>query len=288
MAALDVLQRVNSGWGAFDWTATFAAANPGDLLLLCHLNDNGAATLTKPGGMTDLYDSGAGGYPRVVIAARVYQPGDPLSYNYATSSPAGTGGVFGRRIEGPFTDLSTVTVTRQAAVGSAGAESILTATSSVAAGTLVLALIAMYGRDQQTSFGGGFGNVQRIVQAGQLPSMGLAEQFFASASTSVQTNVTWATGGDPVVSASEKFLITITAPVAGPSARKRRGVVGQEVGRRSKSHVANHRRATRNMLSAILSGSSITPSTLPPDYYAPRKPRVTFPPVLSPIVSFDP
>lgn len=286
MAPLDVLQRVNSGWQGTSWSATFTALNAGDIILLFHVHDTGTSALTPPSGVTPLYDN-IDGYPRLRIDARVIEAGDPLTWTYSTASPAATGGVIGYRIEGPFTDLSTIVVVNQAAGGTVGACDVLSAPTDIGAGTRLFAGVSIYGRNQSASFTGGFGNVQRIIQAGQLPSLAVADQLFADAAVDVQSSVTWTTG-DTLQAADRKFFVAITAPVAGPSARKRRAVVGQEAGRRSKSHVANHRRATRNMLSAILSGSSITPSTLPPDYYTPRKPRVTFPPVLSPIVSFDP
>lgn len=91
--------------------------------------------------------------------------------------------------------------------------------------------------------------------------------------------VTWGTASNDDIAIAVVNVTNSAAP-SGPSAPKHRRRI---VGHRPRAKTAPR---LRSAFASILSGNSVTPATLPPDYYTPRNPVVSFPSPVSATVTF--
>ena len=183
-------------------TATFSAINSGDLLLLFVSVGGGTANITPPAGYT-LLRSQSGSMPCFVYG-KVAGSSEPLAQT-VDQSPGVRVFLQAYRIEGPFTDLSSVVI-GGASFTSQTTLRVLAANVSVAANTLVIAQTAQDTNGAAT-YSNSFANA---VSSTFVERMQTARRFYASAASDVHTEVSMAS------SSGTAQLVRITAQAPPP------------------------------------------------------------------------
>lgn len=206
MAALDVLQLVPVQGSGTPVTVTFSSVAAGDLLVFVVMCGSGASVVTPPAGLT-AYTNVNTEWPRLATYARVVQAGDSASWAFGFSN-TDSNVIQGYRIEGPFSDLTGVTITADASFASGTSRKVLLSDATVTANTLVLAAICHYG-SSTFSFSNAFTNAQNTTGIGA-GVLGTARRLYSTGASDVSTTATW-TGSDSGNSA----LIRIAAPSGG-------------------------------------------------------------------------
>ena len=204
MAILDILQTVTPTptAGATSMTITFSALTPGDIVLFFQ---PWAGTSTTPPAGVQSYNTGGAGIPCRAFA-KVVQAGDPLTWTF-TTSPSGRQIWVAHRIEGPFTDLSTLQVSNRTGSASVTAFRILGTDLTVNANTRVFAAIAR-GGEGAVAFSNGFATVGSNQFA---ESVATATRLYTAGATDVHTEATWATAAFP-----NALLLRLQAQAAPP------------------------------------------------------------------------
>jgi hypothetical protein len=206
MAALDdIVTPVTTSGNATSLTVTFASAPAaGELILLQYVAQNQNITST-PAGFTVLDSSSYGG--RVTVLAKVAGAFEGTTYtaDFAASTNCSA---IGRRIEGPFTDLSTLTYSGELSTYSTSIR-ILDTDVSVSANTKVIAIFATSeATDAFSSASNSFGNLAEVV-AGAARCIQV-HRLYASSATDVHTTLTLTNSGY-----GRETLLRIAAPGGG-------------------------------------------------------------------------
>ena len=212
MAQLDIIGTAEPAaiGGATSITATFAALSPGDLIVFFGLMGSNAAIITPPDDVSLIGEGGPlGSAPTTRAWARVVQAGDPLAWTFTTSAP-GRLYMRGLRIEGPFTDLSSITATGRQGTAAFETFRVLAANVPVNANTRVLAAVTRPHPANTTpvAYSNGFTVVSTV---GWVESLSVGTRLYASAATDVHTEASWtgATGANGL-------LVRIEAQSAPP------------------------------------------------------------------------
>ena len=208
MAALDdIVTPVTTTGNAASLTITFASAPAaGELILLQFVAQNQNFTGT-PAGFTELASSSYGG--RTKVLAKVAGGSEGTTYTANFSSTTNCSGI-GRRIAGPFTDLSTLTYASELSTYSTSIR-ILNADASVAANTKVIAIFATSeGNDAFSSASNSFANLAQ-ASTGSARCIQV-DRLYTSSATDVHTTLTLTNPGYGL-----ETLLRITAPSGGGS-----------------------------------------------------------------------
>lgn len=215
MAALDVLQLATAAVSAATNTLNFSAVAAGDLILFFVSHTNGGVTITPPAGVTPFTQRGTQ-WPKLATYARVVQSGDATgwAFGFDNSDPSY---IHGYRIEGPFTDLSGITITDDDSFGAVASRRILLSDVTVAANTLAIAGVAKY-NTATASFDNSFGNVQNSASEG-ITSLASARRLYTGAATDVHSTASW-TGSNT----GNAALARIAAPSTPPAASSVGGI----------------------------------------------------------------
>lgn len=188
-------------------TVTFSSAPAAGELILLHYVLHSQNFTGSPAGFTELDSSSYGG--RAKIFAKVAGGSEGTTYT-ATFAADTNWTAIGRRIEGPFTDLSTITLSAEISTYSTSIR-ILNADVSVAANTKVIAVFSTSeGVDAFSSATNSFVNpvdvntgAARCIQV---------DRMYTSAATDVHTTLTLTNPGY-----GREVLLRITAPSGGSS-----------------------------------------------------------------------
>ncbi len=204
MAALDILQTVTPTpvGGATSMTITFSTLTPGDIVLFFQASP--FSSTTPPAGVQS-YDTGGGGVPCRAFA-KVVQAGDPLSWTFTTPT-AGRHTWVAHRIEGPFTDLSTLQVSTRTGSASVTAFRIMGTDLTVNANTRAFAAIAR-NESGAVAFSNGFASVGSNAF---VESVATATRLYTAGATDVHTEATWAAAAFP-----NAMLLRLQAQAAPP------------------------------------------------------------------------
>lgn len=206
MAALDdIVTPVTTSANATSLTVTFASAPAsGELILLQYVTQNSNITGT-PAGFTELDASSYGG--RVKVLAKVAGASEGTTYT-ATFAATTNCSAIGRRIEGPFTNLSTITTTAELSTYSTSIR-ILDTDVSVAANTKVIAIFATSeATDAFSSATNSFANLAEVVTGAARCIQ--VDRTYTSSSSSVSTTLTLTNAGY-----GRETLLRIAAPGGG-------------------------------------------------------------------------
>ena len=117
------------------------------------------------------------------------------------------------RIEGPFTDLSGVTITQDAGFTCNAKCDVLESPVSVAANTLCISALGVYSNAVTPAFDNSFDN-DVYDQAAADITMASARRLYTGAASDVQTTATWPQTGSIT---GNNALIRIAAPSGGGS-----------------------------------------------------------------------
>jgi hypothetical protein len=207
MAALDILQTVTPTpvGGTTSMTITFSALNPGDIVLFFAVASSNASTVTPPSGVTP-YGPTDGSAASLRSFAKVVQAGDPLSWTF-TSSVAGRQMWVAYRVEGPFTDLSTLQYSQRQGSGAFTTFRVPATDVSVNANTRVFAAVSRSASDAVT-FSNGF---SAAGSSAFVESVFAATRLYTAPATDVHTEATWGTSA-----AANGVLFRLQAPAAPP------------------------------------------------------------------------
>lgn len=217
MAALDVLQLVRDTTTPASTTkaVSFSAVVAGDLLVFVVCNQFGSTTVTPPAGLTS-YTTRATEWPRLSTYARVVESGDSTSWTFTFSASEAPNVIHAYRIEGPFTDLSFVTITDDASFSGTASRKVLVADVSVPDNTLVVAAIGQYQVNGAVTvaWSNSFANDASDTN-GPNCRLSTARRLYATSSSTVASTASW-TGND----GGNTALIRIQAPStpSGPAA----------------------------------------------------------------------
>ena len=211
MAALDdIVTPVTNGGNATTGTITFGSAPAaGELIVLQYVTQNQNITGDPSSGFTEIDASVYGG--RVKIFAKIAGGSEGTSYT-ATYAAATNWSAIGRRIEGPFTDLSTLTYSGQLSTYSTSIR-ILDTDVSVAANTKVIAIFSTSeGNDAFSSATNSFANLAQRVESNARCIQ--VDRTYTSAATDVHTTLTLTNPGY-----GRETLLRIAAPSGSTVAR---------------------------------------------------------------------
>ena len=207
MAALDdIVTPVTSGGNSSSPTVTFASAPAqGDLILLHYTVTNQNFT-ASPSGFTQL-DDRALSPVRSRVLAKIAGASEGTTYS-ATIAAAGNWSSIGRRIEGPFTNLSTITTNAE---DSAYSTSIRILNANVTVGTGNTKVIAIYSTSEASDYfssaTNSFGNLAQAVSSSGGTRSIQVHRLYTTSASDVHTTVTLANPGY-----GRKVLLRITAP----------------------------------------------------------------------------